>query len=73
MEDSKEEKTSPVTTLSDTERTSLENQKALIEEKLAYFREEMLVAASPDIKFSLKKKVQDLEGNLQTVLKKLNS
>jgi len=71
--DSIEEKAKPTKGLSDTERSGLENQKALIEEKVAYFKEEMLIASSPDVKFSLRKKVQELEKNLAEVLAKLNS
>lgn len=58
--------------ISDQERESLMNQKSLLEEKIAFYKEEELISSSPDAKFSLKKRIQKAEENLAEVNSKLN-
>ena len=57
--------------LSNNEKAGLERQRELLTEKMNFFKEELLITSSPDVKFSLKKKLQDIEVELAKIKQQL--
>ncbi len=57
--------------LSETERNGLIRQRKLIEEKLYFLQEQLLLAIAPDAKFALSKQIEELDQQLEKVKAKL--
>lgn len=59
--------------ISDLERQGLENQLQILTEKMNFFKEEALLASSPEVKFGLKKRVQDMEAQITKIKQRLTA
>jgi len=58
-------------TMSDTEREGLTRQRKLIEEKLYFLQEQLLLAVAADAKFAISKQIEELDQQLERIKAKL--